>query len=264
MNVKQRQGLTEEEIAVYKRDGLVVPSYRVPGPALAPLVDALEAVIAANPDVPTQRLINVHVKDGKRVRGHGAFLEFARSERILDMVESLLGGDIILWNSHLFAKTPQDSREVPWHQDGRYWGAIRPLATVTLWLALNDVDQDNGAVRYIPGSHRHGLYTHNAVKDENLVLNHALESGLIDQTTAKINCLEAGQLSLHDPFLVHGSPAVSSGRRRLGLALRYMPSTSLFDRNIVQSDIVSNFAVMPIFLVRGVDRNGANDFQAGH
>ncbi|MBI1310138.1 hypothetical protein GC176_02435 [bacterium] len=56
-----------------------------------------------------------------------------RDEEILDIVEQLIGTDIVLWGCQAFCKPPGDWMEVPWHQDGNYW-PIRPLATCTLWI----------------------------------------------------------------------------------------------------------------------------------
>ncbi len=263
MTARASKGLTDDEVAIYRDEGLVVPAYRLPGATLSGLRAALDSVIAANPGVPSQRLINAHVPHGKEVKGDEAFLDIARDEEVLDLVERVIGPDIILWATHIFAKSGSDSREVPWHQDGHYW-PIRPLATCSVWIALDDATRENGAMGYIPGSHRAGLYSHHTDWDKELALNQVLDSGQMDASKAKDVILEAGQLSLHDVRLIHGSPANRSGKRRAGLVLRYMPATSLFDRSIVQRDIVAKFAVMPIFLVRGLDRHGGNDFKIGH
>jgi hypothetical protein len=79
--------------------------------------------------------------------------------------------------------------------------------------------------------------------------------------------LEAGQVSLHDVFVIHGSRANRSARRRAGFAIRYMPATSLYDRGVVYpggaAAIRQNMALRPIYLVRGADRHGGNDFRVG-
>ena len=80
--------------------------------------------------------------------------------------------------------------------------------------------------------------------------------------------LQAGQISLHDVELVHGSQANTSGRRRAGYAIRYMPSTSLYDRSLVMGGASKStpveFKQRPIWLLRGEDRCGRNDFAVGH
>ena len=76
-----------------------------------------------------------------------------------------------------------------------------------------------------------------------------------------------GEMSLHDVYMIHGARANTSTRRRTGVALRYMPSTSLFDRSLRpvdgQSGVPVNFARRPLWLLKGVDRSG-NDFEVGH
>jgi ectoine hydroxylase-related dioxygenase (phytanoyl-CoA dioxygenase family) len=119
-------------------------------------------------------------------------------------------------------------------------------------------------MRYIPGSHKTGLYRHLTAASDALALNQAMAPGSVDETQAKDDVLAAGQLSLHDVYLVHGSPANRSDKRRAGLALRYMPATSYFDRTIPSRDAVAHFSNRPIWLVRGVDRTGKNDFRIGH
>jgi hypothetical protein len=68
--------------------------------------------------------------------------------------------------------------------------------------------------------------------------------------------------------MIHGGAANMSAKRRTGVALRYMPSTSLFDRGLKPADgktgVAVNFAQRPIWLLRGVDRTGRNDFVVGH
>lgn len=74
-------------------------------------------------------------------------------------------------------------------------------------------------------------------------------------------------MSLHDVYLIHGSNPNRSPRRRAGLAIRYMPATSLFDRSRTadaSAGYVVDFSNRPIWLVRGKDRTGRNDFAAGH
>ena len=257
--------LGASEIETYRRDGLVVPGYRLPRTRLDELRRAVDTVLEANPDVRGERLINPHLDRAGRdgVRGDPAFLDIACDDEILDLVEGAIGPDIILWSSHLFCKPSGEGREVPWHQDGHYW-PIRPLATCSVWVALDDVTLENGAMGWVPGSHASKtLYTHHTDSRRELALNQVLDSGQVDLDRARYNELEAGQLSLHDVHLVHGSPPNRSSRRRAGFVLRYMPSTSVFDRRISNPDIVVDFATMPIRLVRGRDRSGKNDFEIG-
>jgi hypothetical protein len=261
--------LSPDEIAAYRRDGLVVPRYRLPPAQLAHLQRALDELIAANPDVRPEQLISAHVArgGGERVRGHHAFLDFAHDKAILDLVETLIGPDIVLWGCQVFCKRAGDGMEIPWHQDGRYW-PIRPLATCTVWVALDWSVPENGCMRFIPGSHTGQVYAHRQDKRADLALDLVLEDGAVDRRTARDVVLEPGQMSLHDVYLVHGSEPNRSPRRRAGLAIRYMPATSRFERGLIATSTTSNglvvdFSQRPLWLVRGVDRAG-NDFGIGH
>ena len=75
-------------------------------------------------------------------------------------------------------------------------------------------------------------------------------------------------MSMHDVYLIHGSNPNPSPRRRAGVAIRYMPATSLFDRGLMDRSAISgytiDFANRPIWLLRGQDRTGRNDFRRGH
>jgi len=163
----------------------------------------------------------------------------------------------------VFCKPGGDGMEVPWHQDGQYW-PIRPLATCTVWVAIDDVTPENGAMRYIPGSQKSGIHEHYTDPSDALVLHQVMAPDLVDESKARDDVLEAGQLSLHDVYLIHGSPANRSAKRRAGLAMRYMPTTSHFDRALANPERGAgnaDFARRPIFLVRGVDRCGKNEFR---
>jgi ectoine hydroxylase-related dioxygenase (phytanoyl-CoA dioxygenase family) len=257
------------ERQVYRDDGLVVPAYRLPAAQLAMLRDALDRLIADNPGVRPEQLISAHIArgGGERVKGSDVFLEFAHDRAILDLVECVIGGDIILWGCQVFCKPAGDGMEVPWHQDGRYW-PIRPLATCTVWVALDASTPENGCMRYVPGSHSGHIYRHRHDDRADLALDLVLEDDAIDASAGRDVVLQAGQMSMHDVFLVHGSAPNRSAQRRAGLAIRYMPSTSHFDRAIVPrtqhaTGHVVSFAQRPLWLVRGVDRGG-NDFTVGH
>jgi hypothetical protein len=257
--------LTPEEIEIYRWEGLVIPNYQVPPAKLARLREGLDQLIKDNPNVRSEKLISAHISEdtNEGVRGNKIFFEFATDPELLDLVEGVIGPDLILWGAQVFCKPPGDGMEVPWHQDGEYW-PIRPLATCTVWVAIDDVTPENGAMRYIPGSHKTGIQRHFTDPNDALVLHKVVEPGLIDESKAKDDVLSAGQVSLHDVYLIHGSPANRSNKRRAGLAMSYMPTTSHFDRSIGHADrSVADFVTRPIYLVRGVDRCGKNELRSG-
>lgn len=148
--------------------------------------------------------------------------DLVTSPRMLDCVQDLIGPDIVCWGAHFFAKPPGDLRRVSWHQDGPYW-PLAPARTVTAWLAIDDADEANGAMRVIPGSHRHGIVPFRISSEgERNVLWLTIDGDDLRERDAVTLSLRAGQFSLHSDLLVHGSePNPSPHRRRCGLAIRY-------------------------------------------
>ncbi len=259
--------LATSEIESYREDGLVIPrDFRLSETELDCLHDAVDSVIRANPDTPTDFLFNVHLDrlPPLRLVGQSAFTSLVTRHEILDMVEQLIGPDIINWATHLFCKQATTGREVPWHQDAQYW-PIRPLRTCTVWVAIDRTTQANGALRYIPGSHKAGIYSHRTDNSPDLTLHQVIDDPKFEEDKARYAELEPGQISLHDVHLLHGSDANPSGERRAGFAIRYMPSTSVLRRDLDMSQISKlDWTQIPLSLVRGRNRHADNDLEIGH
>lgn len=142
--------------------------------------------------------------------------------RILDYLQDLLGPDLVCWGTHFFTKMPGDGKRVSWHQDASFW-PLTPSKTVTVWLAIDDVDEENAAMQVIPGTHLLGQLP--------FAYSHAEENNVLDQTVMSIEDYEespvtlgmkAGQISLHTDWLLHGSGVNHSSRRRCGLTMRFV------------------------------------------
>jgi non-heme Fe2+,alpha-ketoglutarate-dependent halogenase len=189
------------------------------------------------------RITNQHFLDPE-------FYSLATRASVLDLVELALGPDIILISTGFFDKPPGSASEfVAWHQDTTYWGLEPPFA-VTVWIALDDSDAENGCMRVIPGTHRGGLLPHSVSKQPGNVLAHDQEipAEYLDEQAAVDFVLKAGQASLHHGELVHGSNPNRSTRRRCGTTIR-------FTRPDVKPILNGQFpfSEKPI-LVRGQDR----------
>ncbi|MEO5700843.1 MAG: phytanoyl-CoA dioxygenase family protein [Casimicrobiaceae bacterium] len=262
--------LTHAEVDQYRREGWVVPAWRLDDERVAKFAAALDDLLRANPGVRPEKLVSAHVAgdNGEGVRGHEAFLELARDPDIVELVSDVIGEDVILWGCHVFCKPAREGYETPWHQDGHYW-PIRPLATCTAWVALEPSTRENGCLRVVPGSQAaRTLHSHLHEERTDLTLQQRLSAGVFAEEQAIDIELAPGQMSLHDVYMIHGACANTSGVRRTGVALRYMPSTSLFDRSLRpvdgKSGVAVDFARRPLWLVRGVDRHGGNDLAVGH
>ncbi len=262
--------LSAAEVAHYETQGWVIPAFRLSAARVAALQQALEDLLAKNPGVRPEKLVSAHIEgdNGEGVRGSAAFLDLARDPEIVDLVSGVIGDDVILWGCHVFCKPPEEGYETPWHQDGHYW-PIRPLATCTAWVALEPSTKDNGCLRVIPGSHRgQQLHPHLAEDRTDLTLNQRLDVAHFDESASIDLELQPGQMSLHDVYMIHGAAANRSQQRRTGVALRYMPSTSVFERHLRpvdgKSGVPVDFARRPLWLLKGTDRSGRNDFTPGH
>lgn len=249
--------LSIAEIAKYNEDGYVIPKFRLSQETLEAIRRNYDQLLSQHPEFvdycPSLLAYDL------------SFLNYARTPEILDMAEQLIGPDIALWNSSFFAKPAEKGRATPWHQDGEYW-PIRPLATCTVWIAIDDSTPDNGCLRVIKGSHKNkDLRQHNTNPDPNLTLNQELPLTEYDEERAEDIVLEAGQMSLHDVFIVHGSAANTSGKSRRGMTLRLMPTTSVYDRQIAREQHekigIVDHSVRTLFLMRGKDASGQNDFR---
>lgn len=262
--------LTAEEIERYDAEGWVVPGFRLAPQRVAALRRALDGLLRDNPGVRPEKLVSAHIAgdNGEGVRGRSEFLDLALDPQIVELVSEVIGGDVILWGCHVFCKPAAEGFETPWHQDGHYW-PIRPLANCTVWVAIEDSTAENGCLRVIPRSHRQRvLHPHLHEDRPDLALNQRMADGTFDEADAVDVELEAGQMSLHDVYMIHGACANASGKRRTGVALRYMPATSVFERDLRPADgktgVAVNFAKRPLWLVKGTDRSGRNDFTIGH
>ena len=173
-------------------------------------------------------LFQAHGHDSYAINGYhvscASIHDLATNPLLVDCVADLIGDDVVVWGTHFFCKLPGDQREVSWHQDAPYW-PLPPMQTVTAWLAIDDTDEANGAMRVIPGSHRLGaLPTRPSRPQERNVLWTCIDG--IESLAAPVSmCLKAGEASLHSDLLVHGSLPNPSPRRRCGLTIRYVPAS---------------------------------------
>jgi len=174
--------------------------------------------------------------------------DIVMNPKILDLVESILGPNFYVWGSAFFIKEPRSLSTVPWHQDAYYW-PLSPCNTVTVWVAFDDVDEVNGGMKLIPGSHKGGLIKHRHKDDANATLSLGLEDGTdFSPDNAVQFRLKAGEISMHDDRAIHGSQANPSDRRRAGLTIRYSGTNVKADLSI-SPDFVAH-------LCRGVDTYG--------
>ena len=171
--------------------------------------------------------------------------DLARTPAILDYVEELIGPDFFQWGGGFFVKYPGEGNLVPWHQDSQY-RPLSPRKTITASLAFYDGTRDNGAMQVLRGSHRSGQIPHHDVTGEEYMLGQEIDADRIDETQAVAIELKAGEISLHDEALAHGSGPNRGDTPRAVLTMRFSPV-----------EVKADLRVWPTFessMARGVDR----------
>lgn len=243
-NTAARHRLTEDQKKFYKENG-----YLIGLPTLYSS-DQLKELNAGY-----QELIKLlrPGEDDKEIREwheSSRFLfDICTNPQILDYVEDLLGPNFYLWASNFFSKAPRNPSKVGWHQDAYYW-PLSPLNSVTAWIAFTDSDEENGAMKVIPGSHLGGLIKHKRASKDESVLTLVLERGTFREDQAVSLVLKAGQISFHDDRMIHGSPPNPSDRWRIGFTIRYSGTN-------VKCDLSVN-PHFKSYLMRGVDEYKLN------
>ncbi|HZP93648.1 MAG TPA: phytanoyl-CoA dioxygenase family protein [Burkholderiales bacterium] len=169
--------------------------------------------------------------------------ELIRHPKILDAVEDLLGPDLLVWGSSFFIKEPRDAAYISWHQDSTYWGLSHP-DIVTAWVAFSVSDVPNGAMRVLPGSHLKDQLPHkDTFAHDNLLTRGQEVQVQVDERLVVDLTLQPGEMSLHHVRIVHGSEPNRADYRRIGYAIRYVPTY------VKQTAGPRDYAT----LVRGVD-----------
>jgi ectoine hydroxylase-related dioxygenase (phytanoyl-CoA dioxygenase family) len=171
--------------------------------------------------------------------------EIAIHPRLLDVVEALIGPDILLYNATFIIKEPRGTAFVSWHQDLTYWG-FDGADQVSAWVALSPANAFSGCMQMLPGSHRNGIQLHTTTEDvDNILLQSQSLSGL-DTAEAQLCELAPGEASLHHGWTIHASQPNHSADRRIGLNVQFIRPSM---RQI-------KTAVDTAMLVRGTDAYG--------
>jgi non-heme Fe2+,alpha-ketoglutarate-dependent halogenase len=230
--------LTQQQIDTYWRDGCVFPIRVMSESDAAEIRERLEAF---------ERKTGGPLKGDLRHKSHLLFSwlgDLVRQDRIVDAIQDLYGPNLLCWTTNFFIKEANNPAFVSWHQDSTYWGLNRP-DVVTAWVAFTPSNKANGAMGFMPGTHTSDQIPHRDTFAKNNLLTRGQEVAVeVDESKAVAIELEPGEMSLHHVRLVHGSPPNPSNDRRIGFAIRYIPTSV---SQIAGEDSAT--------LVRGVDEH---------
>jgi len=207
--------ISRAQVEQYERDGVLFPL-----PVLSPdevakfraAFDDLEARLGGRPQ--HRQLIQPHLC-------YRWAYDLATQPAILDVVEALIGPDILVHSTSIFPKYPHAPDHILWHQDGYYWGLSAPRL-ISAWVALTDSNIENGCMRVVAGTHAQAVLPHaksRSEKNTRLSLEVAVE---VDEARATNVVLEAGEMSLHHPYIIHGSNPNQTDEKRIGFAIRFV------------------------------------------
>jgi hypothetical protein len=228
--------LTQAQIDQYWRDGCTFPVRVMSENDAIEIREKLEAF---------ETQTGGPLKGALRHKSHLLFTwlaDLVRNSKMLDAIEDLYGPNLLCWTTNFFIKEKHNPAFVSWHQDSTYWGLDKP-DVVTAWVALTPSNKANGAMEFIPGTHTKDQIPHRDTFDKHNLLTRGQEVAVeVDESQAVRIDLQPGEISLHHVRLVHGSPPNPSDDRRIGFAIRYIPTTV---RQIVGEDSAT--------LVRGED-----------
>ena len=138
--------------------------------------------------------------------------------QILDVIEELIGPDILCWSSTFFTKTPGAGQFVSMHEDSLYFKPTEPDSIASIWIALNPARQETGCLEYVPGSHKHNYNHKHDIDKGNLLPKGQTVSG--DFNTVHVE-LDAGEFTTHHIKLLHKSSPNQTKKYRVGLVVRY-------------------------------------------
>lgn len=206
--------LSGQQLEDYERDGFLFPIDMFSAAEVATFRSAFETLENYSP----KRFDRLHL-----------FFDWAHQivthDALLDVVEAILGDDILVYGTLVLAKQPHGSRYASWHQDSFYSG-LHLTPSTSAWIALTPSHSANGCMRVIPGSHKLGSLDHENVSDDPHLLNRRGERLVVDvdESSAIDIILDPGQLSLHQSTIVHGSTPNISAEPRIGFIVRFVTS----------------------------------------
>lgn len=240
------KNLSQQQVDAFRRDGFLFPLDALSPEEVADAkgwLDEFESELGGP-------VLQAELKWRSHAFAHSPrFAKLAFHPRILDVVEDLIGPDILIWTSTFFIKEPKSPTFAAWHQDGAYFG-LSPQTLVTAWVALTDASHEAGCMDAVSfkGAPRQMYHAPRRLEHSINRAGQEIVEG-IDETGIRAMELKPGQFSIHHELAIHRSTPNNAAHRRVGIGLHFIP-TSVRTTTSVR---------MSAMLVRGKDEYGHFD-----
>ena len=218
--------ITSEDLIRFQQDGFVVLRKYLNADEVSEMLDQVQRFV--DDVIPTlsaeeafyeEKSRPETLKQIHRMCEHDSFFaDQMTGDRFRPLAESLLQTEVVVKNMQFFNKPPEIGKPTPPHQDGYYF-MLEPNEALTMWLALDDVDEQNGCVRYLASSHLSGMRPHG--KSGTLGFSQGIsnynETDLENETAIHA---EPGDLIIHHSMTIHranGNQSNTRHRRAMGM-----------------------------------------------
>ena len=232
-NLESSAQLSDERHGDYHRDGFVKSIPMFTSDQVAILRDEIDRFSQPNQSI-SPLWYEYHLNessDSNNVLFHAlgawrispAFHDALWNPHFLQPASQILGGKVRFWHDQVFCKPPHCGGPVAWHQDYSYWTRTGPMNHLTCWIALDDADEENGCLHYIPGSHRWSLLPMPQIAGSLDAIEADLTKQQRDQLHAPVPVeVAAGEACFHHPLTLHGSEGNRSNRPRRAMVINVM------------------------------------------
>lgn len=225
----------QQAITDFRRDGFAVVRGFFNPQQTSELLEAVERFIEeVTPTMPKDRVFFEDKADPSTLLRlecmdvYDTYFEnLVANQRIVELTKRLMDDDVIAQRVAMFGKPPRVGKETPSHQDG-YYHMLMPNESLTYWIAVDPVDEKNGCLRYLPGSHKRGMRPHDVSEVFGFSLG-ITDFGEDDLSHEVAVCLEPGDLVVHHGMTVHRADPNASDRLRRGVGLVYFAARARVD-----------------------------------
>lgn len=234
------QLLSESSVKAYRDSGFLRVEQVLNAEELHELRIAVDEVMLMQPQHSIQtsssrdiyyRVLNQRVNTW---RDHGSMAKYTLHTRFAQMARQLTGAlKVRLFCDHALLKMPGDSKPTPWHQDFPYW----PMEDIngpawsgplSMWIALDDVDENNGCMMFVPESHTIGKLKGINLTDPEDIFDYTQNVGIREKRPVIVR-LKAGDCTFHNALTFHYAHANVTDRPRRALAIIYIPDGTVYN-----------------------------------